>query len=419
LCGGGWRPGKGIDPRFRAAAGEAQRRAGLCGGRTGGYARAAFATASGASMGVGFVAIVTVGIVGAGTMGGGIAINLAQHGFAVMILDARAEAAAAAVTAAGAFWAKAVEKGRLDGDAAAAAAERLSTTGSLAELARADLVIEAVFEDFDLKARLLEELSSLLAAEALVATNTSCLRVGDLARHVARPERFLGLHYFSPAAVNPIVEVVMGAATAPATVEAALAFCRASGKQALRCRDSYGFAVNRFFCPYTNEAARALDDGLGTTGEIDAVAREALRAAAGPFTVMNLIKPRINLHAIRNLAPLGSFYAPAAAMVAAGEADRAFPVEPAAMPEAGRAASIADRLYAGCFLPVLQALDEGVAEPAAFDQGAREALKFGLGPCALMDRLGRDEVARIVAPALAAHGLAMPAALARVGALQP
>ena len=83
----------------------------------------------------------------------------------------------------------------------------------LAGLAPADLVIEAVFEDFDLKARLLAELSPLLRGDALVATNTSCLRVGDLARHMARPERFLGLHYFSPAAVNPIVEVVEGAAT--------------------------------------------------------------------------------------------------------------------------------------------------------------------------------------------------------------
>ena len=132
---------------------------------------------------------------------------------------------------------------------------------------------------------------------------------------------------------------------------------------------------------------------------------------------MNLIKPRINLHAIRNLAPLGPFYAPAAAMVAAGEADRSFAIEAGQAPEPARAAAIADRLLAGCFLPVLQALDEDVAEPAAFDRGAREALKFGIGPCALMDRLGRAEVARILAPALAAHGLEAPAALARVGGL--
>jgi 3-hydroxybutyryl-CoA dehydrogenase len=235
---------------------------------------------------------------------------------------------------------------------------------------------------------------------------------------VRRPERFLGLHYFSPAAVNPIVEVVKGEATAQATIEAALAFCRASGKQPLRCKDAYGFAINRFFCPYTNEAARALDAALGSTGEIDAIAREVLGAAAGPFAVMNLIKPRINLHAIANMAPLGAFYAPARAMVEAGEADRPFELTPGTGDlDPDRKGKIADHLRLGCFLPVLQALDEGVAEPAAFDLGAREALKFGVGPCALMDRLGRAEVERIVRPALERYELPTPASLARVGQL--
>jgi 3-hydroxybutyryl-CoA dehydrogenase len=357
----------------------------------------------------------TVGIDGAGTMGGGIATNLAQHGFEVLLADARRETAEKAVEAARTFYARAVEKGRMTAADAEAALARLHAVEGLAGLAGADLVIEAVFEDFDLKARLFQELVPALRPEALVATNTSCLRVSDLARHVAGPERFLGLHYFSPAAVNPIVEVVKGKVTADAVIEAALAFCRASGKQPLRCRDSYGFAINRFFCPYTNEAARALDAGLGTTGEIDEVAKEILGAAAGPFLVMNLIKPRINLHAIRNLAPLGAFYAPAAAMVAAGEADRPFEIAPAGAIEPERKQRIADHLLRGCFLPVLQALDEGVAEPASFDHGAREALKFGRGPCALMDALGRAEVERIVAPALAAYGITAPVALGRVG----
>ena len=360
--------------------------------------------------------IETVGIVGAGTMGGGIAINLAQHGFRVLLTDARPEAAAAAVTAAVTFWARAVEKGRMAPAQAEAAQARLVTIGSLRDLAQADLLIEAVFEDFELKARLLAELSAGVRDDALIATNTSCLRVGDLAKHVTKPERFLGLHYFSPAAINPIVEVVKGAETASATVEVALAFCAASGKQPLRCRDSYGFAINRFFCPYTNEAARALDDGLGSTAGIDAVAREFVGAAAGPFAVMNLIKPRINLHAIRNLKPLGPFYVPAAAMVAAGEADRPFELagEP---PPPERRRAIADRLLCGCFLPVLQALDEEVAEPAAFDHGAREALRFAVGPCALMDRLGPAEVERIVVPALTTFGIQRPEALEQIGML--
>jgi hypothetical protein len=132
---------------------------------------------------------------------------------------------------------------------------------------------------------------------------------------------------------------------------------------------------------------------------------------------MNLIKPRINLHAIRNLAPLGPFYAPAASMVATGEADRPWPIEAAGgLTEAARAA-IADRLRLGTFLPVLQLLDEDVASPADVDLGAREALKLARPPCALMDELGRAEVERIVGPALAAWGIARPRSLDRVGSL--
>lgn len=361
--------------------------------------------------------IARVGIVGAGTMGTGIATSLAQHGIRVVLQDARREAPAAAIDQARAFWARAVERGRLPAEAAQAAAARLAVAERLEELGGCDLVIEAVFEDFDLKAELLARLGRILPAGALVATNTSCLRVSELARHLPHPERFLGLHYFSPAQVNPIVEVVRGAATAPATVEAGLALCRATGKQPILCKDAYGFAINRFFCPYTNEACRLVDEGFATA-EVDAVAEEAVGAAAGPFRVQNLIKPRINLHAIRNLAPLGPFYAPAASLVRVGEADRAWEIgTPGELPPERRAA-IRDRLRLGVFLAVLQELDEEVASPADVDLGAREALKFARPPCALMDELGRGEVERILAPALARYGLAPPRALGRVGRLR-
>ncbi len=363
------------------------------------------------------MSIAVVGIVGAGTMGGGIATSLAQHGLGVRLFDNRPDAAARAIAQARTFYARSVERQRMAPADAEAAVARLAVAPTLADAARADLVIEAVFEDFDLKAGLLDELGLLVEPTTLVATNTSCLRVSDLAQHMALPARFLGLHYFSPAAVNPIVEVVSGELTSSQTIDTALAFTRASGKQPLRCRDSYGFAINRFFCPYTNEAVRAFDEGLGSTAEIDAVAREAMGAAAGPFQVMNLIKPRINLHAIRNLGPLGAFYAPAASMTAVGDADAAWEIGEAGPMEPDRRRAIADRLRLGAFLPVLQAIDEDVAEPGDFDRGAREALKLAKPPCAEMDRLGRAEVERILGPALAAHGVAMPASIQRVGRL--
>jgi 3-hydroxyacyl-CoA dehydrogenase len=363
------------------------------------------------------MSIATVGIVGAGTMGTGIATNLAAHGKKVVLYDVAADAAARAVASARTFYARSVEKGRMRPEEAEAAACRLSVADDLIAMAGCDLVIEAVFEDFALKAQLFDRLSTLVPAGTLIATNTSCLRVSDLQRHVRTPERFLGLHYFSPAQVNPVVEVVRGAATAAEVVDQAIAFCRETGKLPLRCRDQFGFAINRFFCPYTNEAARLLDEGLGTTAEIDRVAKDAVGAAAGPFFVMNIIKPRINLHAIQNLAPLGPFYAPAAAMIAHGDADRPFAIGEAGTMEPERQALICDRLRAATFLPVLQELDEQVASPADIDTGAREALKFARPPCALMDELGRDEVERLIAPLLARYAMEPPASLARVGRL--
>ncbi|MEZ5825911.1 MAG: 3-hydroxyacyl-CoA dehydrogenase family protein [Geminicoccaceae bacterium] len=358
----------------------------------------------------------TVGIIGAGTMGTGIATSLAQHGFVVRLADRGSEAVERARAIADRFYRRSVDKGRMGEEDAANALTRIEAA-ELEGLAGCDLLIEAVFEDFDIKAALFDRLGDIVGDDTPVATNTSCLRVSDLAAHMKNPGRFFGLHYFSPAEINPIVEVIRGEATDPAIIERALAFTRAHGKQPITCKDSYGFAINRFFCPYTNEAARLLDEGMGTTAEIDLVAREALGAAAGPFLVMNLIKPRINLHAIRNLAPLGSFYRPADSMVQCGEADRSWDIEEAGDIDPERRSRIADRLRAGAFLPVLEALDEEIAAPADFDLGATRALKLGRPPCALMDELGADEVERIVAPLVAHHGMAMPKSVARIGTL--
>ena len=244
-----------------------------------------------------------------------------------------------------------------------------------------------------------------------------CLRVSDLARHMRRPERFLGLHYFSPAQINPLVEVVKGEATSDEAYAEAEEFVRATQKLPLACRDSWGFAVNRFFCPYTNEASRLIDEGLATTAQVDRVAKTALGVAAGPFFVQNIIKPRINLHAIRNLAPLGGFYLPAKFLIAHGEADRPFEIAEDASGKSENDRIVSDRLRGATFLPILQELDEGVAGADAIDMGAQQALRF-TPPCKLMDEIGRAEVERVVAPLCAAYGLKLPGSLAKVGSLR-
>ena len=358
----------------------------------------------------------TLGILGAGTMGTGIAIASAQAGCDVILVDSSDVQLDRALAKARQFYDRAVEKGRMEAEAAEAALGRLSGTEALDGLADSDVVVEAIFEDFDLKAEAFQRLSTILRDDALVATNTSCLKVSDLAQSMASPSRFLGLHYFSPAEINPLVEVVRGEATDQAAFDRALDFVRATGKKPLACKDVHGFAVNRFFCPYTNEAARVVGEGTATTAQVDRIAKSALGVPAGPFFVQNIIKPRINLHAIRNLAPLGVFYAPAPYLIQVGEADRSFEIDEDDSGYADNDWLVSDRLLGATFLPILEELSEGVALPADIDMGAKAALRFS-GPCQQMDALGRAEVERLIAPICEHYKIPIPDSIEQIGQL--
>ena len=204
-----------------------------------------------------------VGIIGAGTMGSGIATNIAEHGFDVKLVDISPETLDRAMATAEKFYARNVEKGRMEAAAAEAARARLTPGTDFDALADCDLVIEAVFERFDVKTELYAKIAPLLKDGVILGTNTSCLKVSALAEGVPEPTNFLGVHYFNPPAISPIVEVVKGEVTAPAVVDAIVDFCSRTGKKPVLCRDSSGFALNRFFCPYANEAARLHDEGLG------------------------------------------------------------------------------------------------------------------------------------------------------------
>jgi len=361
--------------------------------------------------------IKTVGIVGAGTMGAGIAQSVIEHGIPAVVLDADPAQRQRAAQGIEAQLARAVEKGRNDAATAAATRARLSLVDDLARVAACDLVIEAVFEDLAVKRGVLERLGKLLPATTILATNTSALGVDELAEFVPDPDRFLGLHYFNPAAINRLVEVVRGARTSEASFARALAFTRATGKQPLPCRDGLGFVVNRFFCPYVNEAARLIDEGFDPAA-VDRVARAAFAAPLGPFAVMNLTKPRIALHAQQSLARLGPFYAPAKSLERVGEAGQSWPIaDPAPALSAAEESLVAARLRAACFLPALQLVDEGIAEPQAVDLGARIALRWDDPPVAQMDRLGQAGVVRLIKPLLERYEIESPANLIRVGQL--
>jgi len=221
--------------------------------------------------------IKTVGVVGAGLMGHGIAQVAAQADYAVVVREVDEERLGKGVAKIEKQLARAVEKGKLEQAAADAVRERITPTTDLADLADADLVIEAITEDLALKLELWRELDAIVKPEAYFATNTSSLPVIDQASATGRPERFLGLHFFNPAQVMPLVEVIRCVTTSPEAFQVGMDFGAKLGKRTVQTRDSAGFIVNRLLVPYMLDAIRAYEEGVGSIQEID----DAMKAGAG------------------------------------------------------------------------------------------------------------------------------------------
>jgi len=251
---------------------------------------------------------VNVAVVGAGTMGAGIAQACLAAGHRVTLHDARDEAVVAARAALERGLARAAEKDRLEGRDPEALLGQLTVRSGPADAAvsDADVVIEAVVEDPDLKARLWSDLAATAPATALLCTNTSSLSVTALATASGRPERFCGLHFFNPVAALPLVEVVRGEATPEATVREAERFAEGLGKTPVRCEDRPGFLVNRLLIPYLNEAAQLADEGVADAASIDTALRLGASMPMGPLALADLIGLDVVLAVMENLhAELG------------------------------------------------------------------------------------------------------------------
>ncbi|GAA2708519.1 MULTISPECIES: 3-hydroxyacyl-CoA dehydrogenase [Streptomyces] len=235
-----------------------------------------------------------VAVVGTGTMGQGIAQVALTAGHPVRLYDAapgRAEEAAGAIAA---RLGRLVDKGRLDAAVRDAALSRLRPAAQLAELAGSALVIEAIVEQLGVKQKLFEELEQVVAQDCLLATNTSSLAVTAVAAALRHPGRFVGLHFFNPAPLMPLVEVVRGFATDEAAAERARATMTAWGKTPVACADTPGFIVNRLARPFYAEALRVYEEGAADPATIDAVLRESGGFRMGPFELTDLIGQDVN-----------------------------------------------------------------------------------------------------------------------------
>ncbi|MFJ4775309.1 3-hydroxyacyl-CoA dehydrogenase [Streptomyces sp. NPDC088762] len=236
----------------------------------------------------------TVAVVGAGTMGQGIAQVALLAGHRVLIHDIDASAAADGVAAVRDRVERMAAKGRLDRAEAEDAIGRIGSAPTLAEVAGAALVVEAVVEDTGVKRRLFAALEGVVSPDCLLATNTSSLSVTELAAGLAHPGRFLGLHFFNPAPLLPLVEVVSGFATDPAAAERAYRTVLGWGKTPVRCADTPGFIVNRIARPFYAEAFAVYEEQGADPATIDAVLRESGGFKMGPFQLTDLIGQDVN-----------------------------------------------------------------------------------------------------------------------------
>jgi 3-hydroxybutyryl-CoA dehydrogenase len=235
-----------------------------------------------------------VAVIGAGAMGSGIAQVAAQAGHRVLLQDTRAGAAAKAQQSVAKTFASLASKGKLPADAASAAAARIEPVADLRALSGAQLIVEAIVEDLAVKRRLFADLEAMVDDTVILATNTSSLSVTQIAAATAKPERVAGLHFFNPAPVLPLVEVVAAAQTDPTVIEAMAEAARAWGKTPVRSMDTPGFIVNRVARPFYGEAFRLLEARIEEPATIDAVLREAGGFRMGPFELTDLIGQDVN-----------------------------------------------------------------------------------------------------------------------------
>ena len=238
-----------------------------------------------------------VGVVGLGTMGAGIAQLAIEAGFHAVGREVSTELGEAARGKIGHFLTRKVEKGRLAAEERDAALERLTLTTDIAELADCDVVIEAIVEELAAKETLFAELDRICKAGAILATNTSALSVTEIAAATARPERVVGMHFFNPAPLLPLVEVVRTELTDEHVFEAAYAFGQQLGKTPIRCNDTPGFVVNRVLIPLLNDCVRVLDEARVAPEDLDAGMKHGAGWPMGPCELIDLVGIDIHVHA--------------------------------------------------------------------------------------------------------------------------
>lgn len=358
--------------------------------------------------------ITRVGVVGAGTMGSAIAQHFVMKGLPVVLVDQKQEFLDRGVGYMRESLGEALQRKLIDQQAYDQILDRLHCSTEQAALADVDLVVEAIFENLEVKKSLFAELEKVVGPDCILASNTSSFLISEIAAELQTPERVIGVHYFYHAAKNKLVELIPGKKSAPEIVAALENFYTFYDKIPILVKDAPGFAVNRFFVPWLNEAARLYEEGYGSIAFIDQVACEVFGVGMGPFALMNATGVPIAMHAAAGLAgELGPFYAPAKILCQQVESKQDWNVEATNHLNSGSdQAEVVTRRLVGASLGVAaQMVAEGVIDATSTDLGARTGLRWPIGPFELLEKLGVSQVREMVESVFSAWDLPLPSCL--------
>jgi 3-hydroxybutyryl-CoA dehydrogenase len=236
-----------------------------------------------------------IGVIGAGTMGRGIAQVAASSGFGVILHDIEETFLEKALAVVDKSLSKLIEKGKIEGDKESIMG-RIQTTTALSDLKNADLAVEAVFEDFEVKKKVLMELDKILGPDVILTSNTSSISITRLAALTGRPSQFMGMHFMNPVPMMALVELIKGMATSPETFDQVKSLAEAMGKVPVEANDYPGFIANRILLPMINEAVFALMEGVGTAEAVDTVMKLGMNHPMGPLALADLIGLDVCLH---------------------------------------------------------------------------------------------------------------------------
>jgi enoyl-CoA hydratase/3-hydroxyacyl-CoA dehydrogenase len=335
-------------------------------------------------------------VLGAGTMGAGIAQRAAQSGFQVSLRDIKEEFVQGGISSIRRTLDEGIKRRKVTETQAEGILGAIHGTVDLADAVEgAGLVIEAVFEDMDVKREVFGEVDRLCPPETILVSNTSSLSISEMAKLTSRGPNFAGLHYFYPAAINRLLEVIAGEETSDETMELLVDLGRIMGKVPIRCVDSPGFIVNRFFVPYLNEACRLVDEGVANVATVDAAGREAFSIGMGPFALMNATGIPIAYHSQCSLHDaLGKAYAPSPLLKRQFEAEENWDLEGDVDPEGLETST--KRFLGVAFAVASQLVDEEVCSLEDADLGATVGLRWTAGPFAMMNDIGTKEARYLV-----------------------